>query len=204
MKNKDQLLIIFVKNPEEGRVKTRLAKKTGNKVALNIYKELLSRTVSTTKRLEVSKTVYYSNEIPLEDLWKDSIFNKGLQQGADLGERMENAFLENFSKGFRQIVLIGSDIYDLQENDILQAFEALKQHDIVFGPAMDGGYYLLGMNSLTSEVFRNKDWGTSSVLESSLKDLENKKVFLLKKRQDIDEYEDLKNKPEFRKYLKNE
>lgn len=204
MKNKEQLLIIFVKNPEEGKVKTRLAKNTGNKTALEIYNHLLKHTVSTTKTLEVSKTVYYSDQIPSQDLWKNSIFNKALQKGADLGERMENAFRENFSMGFRQIVLIGSDIYDIEKEDIVKAFDALKDHDIVLGPALDGGYYLLGMNSLTSKVFRNKDWGTSSVLESTLNELKHKDIFLLKERQDIDKYDDLKNKPEFREYLKNE
>ncbi len=190
-KKSDALLIIFTKNPELGKVKTRLAKSIGNKAALDIYKFLLSHTVSVTKSLEVDKIVYYSEEIPDEDLWPSESFNKKVQSGRDLGEKMKNAFQETFNSGYRRVIIVGSDLLDLSRDDLEQAFLELKKNDVVIGPAEDGGYYLLGMKSLNSEVFKNKAWSTSSVLSDTLKDLEGKKIKILETRNDIDEIQDL-------------
>ncbi|MFD1094910.1 TIGR04282 family arsenosugar biosynthesis glycosyltransferase [Salegentibacter chungangensis] len=202
MNNSDNLLIIFTRNPEIGKVKTRLAKKTGNQAALEIYNFLLRHTVAITKNIKAAKSVYYSDEIWQNDLWSEELYDKKLQSGPGLGERMENAFREGFSEGYKHIVIIGSDLFDIQEADITEAFEHLSKNEFVIGPAQDGGYYLLGMNSLNSDVFKGKNWGSSSVLGSTLNDLKNKKVKLLEVRNDIDVFEDLKGKKAFRKYLK--
>lgn len=199
---KENLLIIFTRNPEEGKVKTRLAKDIGDKAALEIYKFLLEHTASVTRELKIAKCVYYSEEIRLNDLWDNSVYEKKLQKGKELGERMENAFREGFAEGYKKVAIIGSDLFDLQQEDLEEAFLKIEENDIVLGPAQDGGYYLIGMKSLTSEVFRNKDWGTNTILQDTLKDLSTKKVELLEVRNDVDVYEDIKDRAAFQKFLK--
>ncbi len=199
----DKLLLIFTRNPEIGKCKTRLAATIGDRTALDIYSFLLDHTVLITRNLALQKTVYYSEEIWMDDIWDNLLYHKKLQQGSDLGERMENAFSEGFSEGFRHIIIIGSDMYDLTESDLNAAFSSLKEHDFVVGPATDGGYYLLGMNALYKPVFRNKAWGQKTVLGETLGDLSNKKVHLLEPRNDVDVYEDIKHLAVFRPFLKN-
>ena len=201
--NSKELLIIFTRNPVLGMCKTRLAAKVGNQVALDIYKFLLKHTSTITKDLLVHKQVYYSDGIWEDDIWDNLIFDKRLQQGTDLGERMSNAFLKGFEEGFKKIIIIGSDMFDLGKKDLENAFNALNHNDYVIGPAFDGGYYLLGMNSYTDRVFRNKDWGKDSVFEETMQNLKNEKVFLLETKNDIDRFEDLKNNKAFQPYLKN-
>ena len=166
--------MIFTRNPELGKCKTRLAATIGDRAALEIYKFLLAHTVSITKDLNVSKEVYYSEDIVENDLWNPELYTKKQQIGNDLGKRMENAFAEGFANGYQNIIIIGSDIYDLSQNDLENAFEAMNTHQFVVGPAHDGGYYLLGMKSLHQHIFKNKDWGTTTVLQDTLQDLEKK------------------------------
>lgn len=196
------LLIIFTKNPEIGKVKTRLAKTTGNETALNIYNFLLQHTLSVTRNLKIDKWVFYSEKIPENDIWPSEIFSKKLQQGEDLGEKMENAFREAFKHNFKKVIIIGSDLYDLEQTDLENAFSELEKNDIVIGPAQDGGYYLLGIKSLNPDIFKNKKWSSSTVLSDTLKDLKNEKIKLLEIRNDIDEFHDIKDQRAFSKFLK--
>lgn len=195
--------MIFTKNPELGKVKTRLANSVGDKVALNIYKFLLSHTVSVTKNLELDKRVYYSEEIPEKDLWPSEAFSKKLQRDGNLGEKMENAFQEAFQSGYKRVIIIGSDLLDLSQNDLETAFLELEKNDMVIGPAKDGGYYLLGMKSLNSDVFKNKAWSTNSVLSDTLKDLESKKIKILETRNDIDEIQDIEEDSILKKIIES-
>lgn len=201
--NSKNLLIIFTRNPVLGQCKTRLAATVGDKVALDIYRFLLNHTFAITNELPVHKQVYYSNEIWQDDIWDNSIFDKRLQQGSDLGERMANAFTKGFEEGFENIIIIGSDMYDLDMTDLEAAFNALIQNDFVIGPAEDGGYYLLGMNAVNESVFKNKTWGKEKVFQSTMNDLKNEKVYLLKSKNDIDLYDDIKHIEAFQPYLKN-
>ncbi|WP_034886750.1 TIGR04282 family arsenosugar biosynthesis glycosyltransferase [Gillisia sp. Hel_I_29] len=196
------LLLIFTRNPELGKVKTRLAKDVGDETALEIYKFLIEHTVNVTKDLSVEKEVHYSVKIRENDLWDNTIFSKKLQQGEDLGERMQYAFEQGFKAGYQNIIIIGSDLYDLNKQDIEEAIVDLQEYDAVVGPAEDGGYYLLGMNFLTSQVFKNKNWGTDSVLQDTLKDLKYKNVKLLEPRNDVDYLEDIQDVAIFQKFLK--
>lgn len=196
------LLIIFTRNPELGKVKKRLAAKIGERAALDIYSFLLQHTFEVTKNLPCDKVVYYSDSILKKDIWKNDIFQKKEQKGKDLGERMKNAFKEGFKEGYSHITIIGSDLYDLQEEDLKTAFLGLEKHNYVIGPASDGGYYLLGMNSLNSDLFRNKKWGTDTVLKQTLQEIRNEELTLLEERNDIDTYEDLKAQPELQQILK--
>ena len=196
------LSIVFVRNPELGKVKTRLAKTIGDKKALNIYILLLKHTESVLQKVSSDKVVYYSEEIQNNDLWSDRCFQKKLQKGNDLGERMQHAFEMAFKEGYEKVVIVGSDLFDLKSAHIENAFKALENHNLVIGPSLDGGYYLLGMKVLHSAVFKNKQWGTDSVLETTLKNLEQENVKLLEALNDIDTFEDLQNQPELLKKIK--
>ena len=104
------LLLIFTRNPELGKCKTRLAAKLGDENALKIYKFLLDHTAKLTQDVNAAKQVWYSEEIWDTDIWDNSLFDKRLQSGKDLGIRMANAFQEGFASGFERIIVIGSDM----------------------------------------------------------------------------------------------
>lgn len=194
-------LIIFTRNPELGKVKTRLVKSVGDESALKIYEFLLKHTVEITEKLNVDKYVFYSENIHRDDIWNPDIFRKKMQSGNDLGQRMQNAFSEIFGMGYEKVLIVGSDIYELQQKDIENAYEALQTSPFIIGPAKDGGYYLLGMKELNSEIFQNKNWGTNRVLEDTLNDLKNKQYILLEEMNDVDYFEDIKNVDAFQQFL---
>lgn len=199
--NTHKALIIFTRNPELGKVKTRLAKKIGDLAALKVYQKLLEHTIHITRTLEVDKFVFYSEQIQENDHWDAVTYFKELQNGVDLGERMNHAFELLFSRGYRQIVIVGSDIFELTTNDIQEAFSHLDTTNFVVGPALDGGYYLLGMNALKKKLFKNKKWGTKTVFRETLKNLEQDQVVLLATKNDIDTYDDLKKSSGFNQFL---
>lgn len=186
-------LIIFTRNPELGQCKTRLAKTVGDEVALKIYKYLLQHTSTVSQNVKADKYVFYSENIIKNDSWNDTVFRKKLQYGTDLGSRMQNAFSELFGLGYEHIMIIGSDLLDLDQNRIEHAFQQLNHHDIVIGPSKDGGYYLLGMKVMHEQLFKNKAWSTETVLKETLNDLQNYDVKLLEELNDIDTFEDMKN-----------
>jgi len=193
-------LIVFTRNPELGQCKTRLAKTIGDEAALKIYKFLLEHTARISEKSKADKFVFYSESIKKNDIWNSDVFRKKLQQGTNLGERMENAFTELFQLGYEKIIIIGSDLLDLKTKDINNAFEQLQDHDIVIGPAKDGGYYLLGMKTIHSKIFKNKPWGTSSVLKETMLDIQNSTFALLEELNDIDTFEDLKPYQQLKKF----
>jgi len=126
------------------------------------------------------------------------------QHGRDLGERMKNGFLDGFAKGYKRVVLIGSDIPDLPKNSIEEAFQSLEETDAVIGPAFDGGYYLIGFrqSAFSSQVFEEINWGTATVFDETMKKLKRlrRSVHTLPRLRDIDTVEDLnhlKGKPSF-------
>ena len=196
------LLLIFTRNPELGKCKTRLAQTVGDETALEIYKFLLRHTVSITENLNTAKQVWYSEEIWEDDIWDETFYDKRLQKGSDLGTKMANAFQDGFTSGFDRIIVIGSDIFDLKQKDIENAFAQLDKNDFVIGPAQDGGYYLLGMKSFKAELFQNKNWGQQTVLKDTVDHLKNEKLAILEERNDIDVYDDIKDKEAFKHFLK--
>jgi hypothetical protein len=196
------LLLVFTRNPELGKVKTRLAKTVGNATALKIYIFLLERTRDIAVKVAADRAVYYSVKIRENDIWDASIFQKHQQVGEDLGIRMLHAFKNGFNAGYEKVIIIGSDLYDLTAETIENAFTALEKNEVVIGPAEDGGYYLLGMNSLEEKVFKNKDWGTETVRKDTLEDLRDKKVFLLEELNDVDVFKDIEHHPAFQTFLK--
>lgn len=199
---KKNLLLIFTRNPELGKAKTRLAKTVGDETALEIYKFLLEKTRDITSKVSSDKAVYYSVKIRKNDIWDANIFQKHQQVGEDLGIRMLNAFKNGFNAGYEKVMIIGSDLYDLTSENIDNAFRQLDQNDVVLGPAEDGGYYLLGMNTLQENIFKNKDWGTDTVRAKTLANLKDKKVHLLSILNDVDVFEDIEHHPAFQHFLK--
>ena len=197
----NKTLLIFTRNPELGSVKTRLASGVGDEAALAIYKFLLKHTVSITQNITADKQVFYSEKIRANDLWDNDLFIKKKQFGPNLGDRMLHAFGAAFRSGYQKAIIIGSDMYDLSQKDIEQAFQALDDHDFVIGPATDGGYYLLGMTFLKPELFQHKAWGTETVLEATLADLKAESFKLLETRNDVDHYEDIKGNEAFFPFL---
>lgn len=196
----ERALIIFTRNPELGKCKTRLAKTIGDKAALNVYIFLLQHTASISKKVNAQRFVFYSDAIEQEDIWSNDHFNKNIQHGKNLGERMYNAFLHVFAKDIKKAVIIGSDLLDLNTAIIDTAFQKLDQNDAVIGPAQDGGYYLLGLNNLNSQIFKNKNWGTETVLQDTLDDLKYCSVYMLKELNDIDTFEDMQHYDQLKKF----
>lgn len=188
-----EALIIFTKNPEAGKVKTRLAATIGDAEALRVYKQLLMHTVSETNLVSADKYVFYANYVDRDDIWDDKRYYKELQQGNDLGERIMNAFRSTFKKGYDKIIIIGTDCPSLDQSIIQDAFSKLDDIDIVIGPALDGGYYLLGMKQCHKLLFKNIQWSTPEVFPETINrcKIAGLLFFLLQPLQDIDEEKDL-------------
>lgn len=186
----DYHLLIFVKNPMPGTVKTRIAYTVGNERAVAVYRHLLAYTQQITRMLPWKRVVYYGDFINTTDGWSE--YQKFQQTGADLGERMLNAFAEQFAAGARRIVIIGSDCLQIKPDHLKQAFRALDTVDVVLGPATDGGYYLLGMKQLHPFLFQDKLWSQPTLLTQTLNNLNqnNLSCTLLEELTDIDEWDD--------------
>lgn len=192
MQNKKALLL-FTKNPELGKCKTRLAKTIGDVKALEIYIKLLEHTREIVIPVDVDKFVFYSETIEREDDWDNAVFQKRVQNGDDLGQKMQNAFRELFQLNYDSVCIIGSDCYELNSETINQSFIALESKDVVIGPTYDGGYYLLGMKKLHAALFENKNWSTETVYSDTITDFEQLGLSYsnLVKLTDIDEEKDL-------------
>jgi hypothetical protein len=188
-----QIILIFIKNPVEGNVKTRLAVTVGNAASLSIYQSLLRHTQAITKELHAGKIVFYSDNVEDGDIWDDKIYKKKLQIGNDLGERMKNAFEDTFEEGKNKVILIGSDCLELTPAIINEAFSILQNKDLVVGPATDGGYYLIGMKKLHAPLFQNISWGSGDVLMQTLEAAVKQALtfYLLAELSDLDNEEDL-------------
>lgn len=184
------LVIVFVKNRVLGKVKTRLAKTIGDTTTLEIYSELLKLTEIAVQNTDADVHVYYSEHIE-SDSWEGS--SRFIQSGNDLGDRMLKAFQNGFEQGYENIVLIGSDLPDITHTIIEEALDSLTHKSIVFGPAKDGGYYLIGLKNQKKYLFENKPWSTSKLLDVTLQEILQRKdsVALLTPLNDIDTYEDL-------------
>lgn len=200
--NSTHLLLIFTRNPELGKVKSRLAADVGEQTALDIYNFLLAHTHKITKDLKVDKQVWYSNDIPKKDLWDKGNFTKHAQIGIDdLGARMQYAFEQGFQNGYKHISIIGSDLYDINQIDLEVAFAKLENQDAVIGPATDGGFYYLGLSKSINTLFKNKKWGTNTVLNNCLSDLKKYKTTQLSAKNDVDYLSDILDVDVFKPFL---
>jgi rSAM/selenodomain-associated transferase 1 len=194
-------LLFFIKNPEKGKVKTRVASAMGDKMAMKLYRRFLLEMLFTLNKGTFLFYLCFHPENSLNDLkdWLGDHYLYTPQMGENLGQRMKNGFVEAFSMNFKRVVLIGSDIPDLPLEFIEEAFNSLGEKDAVIGPSFDGGYYLIGFRDKTfsPKVFEGIPWSTEKVFEETMKILkqEGLLVHTLPRWRDIDTIEDLKNLP---------
>ncbi|MCF6360037.1 MAG: TIGR04282 family arsenosugar biosynthesis glycosyltransferase [Cyclobacteriaceae bacterium] len=180
----NNILIVFARKPELGKVKTRLAKSVGDKKALHIYSMLLTKTLKTAKKSIGLLKTYWSSS--------NGVNTQFLQRGNDLGERMFNALKDQINPSTK-VCLIGADSPQLTPEIIKKAYQLLETNDIIYGPSLDGGYYLVAIKGVVpKELFINKKWSHSKVLEEALETCEalHLKVELLPQLADIDTVED--------------
>jgi uncharacterized protein len=161
-------LVVFVKNPELGKVKTRLAAQLGNEKALEVYLSLVNYTHSVATSWDTHVRVYYSDFIPEIDIWDVGFGTKHLQVGDDLGERLLNAISETFDEDYDNVIVIGSDCPRLNVEHLNKARVELSDVDIVVGPAKDGGYYLIGMKSVHADLFKGKSWSSPLLFDQTM------------------------------------
>ena len=194
--NDGRRLLLFVRLPEKGRVKTRLARAIGEEAACDLYRCLVADSLSLARRSGYPTTVFFFPKAgsPEASLGLACEFPCLPQTGQDLGERMHTAFRTAF-RDAGEAVLMGSDVPDLPASFLDEAFESLKGHEAVIGPARDGGYYLIGFSSgtLLSSPFSGMEWGGPSVFHKTLHILWDRglKVHVLPQWRDVDEYADL-------------
>jgi rSAM/selenodomain-associated transferase 1 len=182
-------LIIFLRAPILGQVKTRLAASLGDKAALNIYRKLVEITLAEAHSSHFTTYLYFYPEIDPSLIYSGFIAKE--QYGDDLGEKMKHAFTETMKRHDRAVI-IGTDCPYINIDLIHRAFASLRQSDVVIGPASDGGYYLLGLRKIIPELFENIPWSTENVLTETVKRLEKFKLSLttLETLDDIDYEED--------------
>ncbi len=164
-------LLVFLKAPRPGGVKTRLASSLGPEPAAELYRALAEEQVRATapRPGEYERLFFFAPAdaraeieawFPGEDLRP--------QEGSDLGERMARAFDEAFRRGVARAAIVGSDVPWVSRETVLAALRPLAEHDLVLGPARDGGYYLLALARPQPALFRGIAWGTPSVLASTV------------------------------------
>lgn len=190
----EEALIIFARNPVRGKVKTRLAATMGDDKALSVYQSLLEHTVQVTQQLSCDRYVFYADGISLNDVWSDEVYLKKNQKGNDLGQRMLHAFDILFEQGYQKVIIIGTDCFELSYSILLDAFIALDTNEVVIGPSIDGGYYLLGMQQFYPILFEEKAWSTDTVYSSTVQQLDIQKIsyHILPILNDIDTEDDWK------------
>lgn len=159
-------LVVFAKPPIAGNVKTRLQSVLSAEEAAQLYRAFLADSVRQFGTMEQEVFVAFS-EGPVPDVGEG--LNVGLQRGADLAERLRNAFLDHFAAGRQRIVVVGTDHPSLPTEFVVKAFEALREPDsIVIGPSEDGGYYLVGMNEYFPIVFDDMTFSHHRVFEETV------------------------------------
>lgn len=169
---REEALLIFLKNNEQGKVKTRLAKTLGDEKALEIYKKLKAYTFAIANKTEADKQLWFSNFLPDKASIPLNHFQMKIQKGKSLGERMKRGFKQAFEEGYKKVVIIGSDCAQLQEEHLQKAYAALDSTDVVIGPARDGGYYLLGMRAYLPTLFDDIDWSSERVFRQTVAKIE--------------------------------
>ncbi|MBU0994553.1 MAG: TIGR04282 family arsenosugar biosynthesis glycosyltransferase [Proteobacteria bacterium] len=199
IKETSACVILFLRAPRKGKVKTRLAKTLGDDTVLALYKFFVIDVLQAVERTGFPVVIYFDPDDAEDELrnWLDISHDMHPQIGTDLGEKMDHAFRETFSFGFLRSVLIGTDCPHIRPEIIETAQQNLTESDMVIGPSFDGGYYLIGFrkDTFSQSVFQHLPWGTETVLEKTLEICEKKglSVKKLPGLQDIDTLDDLKS-----------
>lgn len=191
----ENVLIIFMKYPEPGLVKTRLAKDIGKQKASLLYRLFVEAVLKGTQDRRFARIIFYwppEKKIQIRN-WIGSDLEIYPQKGVDLGERLSHAFKFAFEKRAKRVIAIGTDCPTLESRVIVEAFRRLKDSSCVLGPALDGGYYLVGLSSFYPELFKGIPWGQNTVLEKTKDKIKNSglKFSILKPYPDIDSLADL-------------
>lgn len=194
-----QGVLLFLKAPERGGVKTRLACAIGPEAALEIYRNFVLDTLSMLKKAGRPTIICYTPEKAKKAVaqWLSGHDPFWPQTGTDLGERMAAAFARAFSENYGRVLLMGTDIPGLPASVIQEAFDALTRHPAVIGPALDGGYYMIGFtkSGFSPAYFQGIDWSTPRVFAQTIgrMRLNGVSCHILPQRRDIDDWEDLKD-----------
>ena len=193
----NRALILFAKEPQLKKVKSRLQKMLTAERVIHLYQSFLQDMIIMVRKIDCEKrfVAYQIEENNGPDFFKKYARDFVLfeQQGKDLGERMYHAFQHVKTREISQIMLIGSDLPNLPCDYIQSAFEGLKQYDVVLGPSFDGGYYLIGLNDLCITLFKDIQWGSNQVFAQTRKKINimRKKLTIIKPWYDIDTIEQL-------------
>ncbi len=192
-------LTIFTRYPEPGETKKRLIGALGKEGAAALQKELTEKTVAKIDQLAntctIEPVIYFEGgELASMQSWLGRDRRYKPQGAGGLGEKLKQAFNEAFTAGAQRVVTIGCDCPGLSKEHISRAFDALYFHDLVLGPATDGGYYLVGLKFPHDELFDNIPWGTDMVCETtiSIGQQLGLSIALLEELHDVDRPEDLK------------
>ncbi len=162
-------LLVFLKAPRVGTVKTRLAATLGMEAATAAYRTLVATLLREMDALDGVELRYAPDDAAAEiQPWRRPSWQLAAQGSGDLGERLIRAFAEHFADGARKVVVIGADCPDATPDDVRNAWSALDHHDLVVGPAHDGGYWLIGLTSPRPELFCELAWSTDQVLPRTL------------------------------------
>ena len=197
-KKTNNCILLFVKYPEPGRVKTRLAETIGADDAAKLYSLFVKDIIATLRNAGQRFIVCF------DDSWAKDQYVKWLgddvpltpQQGADIGQKMKNAFIIAFKYGTDKAIIIGSDIPDIAPEIFAKAFDALAKHPAAVAPTDDGGYCLIGFTAkgFLPNIFVNIDWSTEKVFNQTIEIFQRHKTnfYGLNKCFDIDTFDDLK------------
>ena len=165
------VLLVFVKEPRPGAVKSRLAAAIGPDRAARVYQAIAEEAIRRTapRGDEFQRLLVFSPPEARERI-AEWLPGEALaeQSEGDIGERMARAFEESFARGARRVVLVGSDVPALSREDVMEAIESLDDQDVVIGPAADGGYYLLALKRADPGLFQGIEWSTPHVLTATL------------------------------------
>ncbi|MCP4295684.1 MAG: glycosyltransferase [Proteobacteria bacterium] len=191
-------LIIFCRYPLPGLAKTRLIPGVGAEKAAQIHKELAEFTLKIVQSFALKKDIsievsFMGDDLKLMKSWLGDHLNYSTQTKEDLGLNMLDAFNRSFEQNYQKVVIIGTDCPEISSSTLEIAFSSLEDHDLVVGPAYDGGYYLIGLSKEIPGLFSNITWGSESVFDETMKHCtkDNIGYHLLEKLHDIDRPEDL-------------
>ena len=180
------LLIIFAKHPQIGKVKRRLGRDLGMEASLWIYNKILQHTAKISFHSKLDTVVFKNKKSSkLESIFKH-VKKFEIQKGKNLGEKMEAAFLWAFDQKYENVMLIGTDLWTLNKDTLLEAKKALENKDIVIGPCYDGGYYLIGMRNLNNEIFTDIPWSKKEVFRKTLSKAKENSIYCLDLKNDVD------------------
>jgi len=185
-----------VKFPEPGKVKTRIARDTGPDRAVEVYRQIAAKVIGNTlpSDNEYERIIFYWPGTA-GDQFRTWLPGEKLlpQRGADIGERMALAIRDMLCEGASKAVIAGVDIPELHREIVRDAFSKLDKADVVIGPALDGGYYLIGMKALHERIFQGISWSTDKVLGQTILAVEalNVKWDAVATLSDVDTLEDL-------------